>query len=141
MKLKNRTPYIINALINWLDDSGASPQLLLKNSEKTKFPPMFASEQSILFTVSDAAIRNFVLDEHGISFSARFSGKEHVVFAPLDCIISLNSKDHTVHIPFNHGQEPHQNVEPVIQESKVQLSVIQGDNQGDGIPKGNLSLV
>lgn len=141
MKLKNRTPYIINALINWLDDSGASPQLLLKNSEKTKFPPMFASEQSIIFTVSDAAIRNFVLNEHGISFSARFSGKEHVVFAPLDCIISLHSKDNTVNIPFNHGQEPHQNVEPVVQQSKVKLSVIQGDNQGDGITKGNLSLV
>lgn len=144
MKLKNLTPYLINAWINWLDDSGAIPQLLLKNSKETKFPPMF-SKETVRFNVGDSSVRNMIIDDDGISFSARFSGTEHNVYAPLNCIVSLHSKDNTVNIPFTHGEQiqvPDVNsLEPVIPEFKVRLSVIEGGAKGNGIPSGKLSLV
>ena len=152
MKLKNLAPYIINAHIYWLEDSGAEPQIYLNNSEKTMFPPSFAKEKSVLFNITDSAISKFSLDEVGISFTARFSGREFTVYAPLDCIVAIRSKDGSVHLPINKESPPAQQTEPVatpvddsvlVKESreKVRLSLIQGDNQGNGVPSGKLSLV
>jgi len=144
MKLKNTKSYIINAFINWLDDSGGQPRLLLKNSTKSKFPAGYDSDPVVLFNIEDAAVKNFILDEFGVTFTARFSGKECSIIAPLECIISLHSKDGRVNIPFEQGSGAPFHVTDIgIEERKIplKLSIIQGDSEGDGIPSGKLSLV
>ena len=148
MQLKNLAPYIILAHIYWLDDSGAVPHVVLKNSDKSLFPPGFTDRDSVMFNVSEEAVTKFSLDENGISFCARFSGREFTVYAPLSCILALASKDGGVNIPVN--QQAVTQGETLVQESKQEqevlkekfkLALIEGGSHGDFKPKGNLTLV
>lgn len=91
--MKNLAPYLLNSLIFRMEDSGVQPHLVIKNGERVKFPSRFVSEQFLVFNVSSESVKNFQLDEVGVSFYARFDGKEFHVFAPLDCVMQLRSKD------------------------------------------------
>ena len=145
MKLLNIAPYLINAHIYWLDDSGGTPHIMLKNSEKSMFPPAFQNEVAVLFNISETAVQNFSLDDNGVSFVARFSGREFEVYAPLDCIISIQSKDGTINIPIGTQET----VKDLVDQTEIdapfkepiKFEVINGDSQGDGVPSGKLTLV
>lgn len=147
MSLKNIAPYILYAHIQWLEDSGKHPHVILKNSDKTMFPANLLNEPMVKFGIGSESVQNLNIDDDGISFSARFSGKQHNVYAPFDCILSIHSKDGTVTIPIHPQQEQTappetQTIEetvPVVE--KVKLSIVQGDNLGDGVASGKLYLV
>lgn len=147
MKLKNIEPYLIHAHLQWLDDSGAQPHIVLKNSDKVRFPDILANEPMVKFLVSQESVQNLIIDDRGISFYARFSGKEFNVYAPIDHIVYILSKDNTVNIPVQaHTPKPEvveQEVvlSPPIVAEKVKLSSILGGGTGDGVPSGKLTLV
>lgn len=156
MNLKDPRPYVFYAHIQWLEESGADPHLVLQNGPKTRFPPHLATNSVVTFRVTSEATRNLLITEDGISFSVRFGGKEFVVFAPLDCMLMLASANGEVRIPFqNIGQDQaeSQRSKPVPQEEmapptreiqperkKPELSIITG-GQSDGVRRGKLSLV
>lgn len=156
MKLKDPRPYVIHAHIMWLEDSDASPHLVLQNGPTTKFPPHLSAHSVVTFKVTAEAVRNLHLDSDGVSFSARFSGKEFTVYAPLDCVLMLQSADGQVRIPLQHQAQPEnipqsekgpfmrdvtpEEVQQTVERKKPELSVIEGGNT-DGIRRGKLSLV
>lgn len=159
MELKDPRPYVFYAHIQWLDESNAGPHLVLQNGPKTRFPAHLAMNSVVVFDVSSQAVRNLKIDEEGISFSARFSGKEFTLFAPLDCMLMLQSANGQVRVPFQAlNQEPLPQQENIPQSEKgpltrevtpeevrrsvagkPALSVMSG--KSDGIPRGKLSLV
>lgn len=142
-------PYLIAAHVQWLDDNGADPHVVLQNGPKTDFPPALKSHSVVTFNISSVAIVGLHIDEQGISFSARFSGKEHKVYAPLDCMVHLCSRDGQININLQQGGTPPPlaqqealvapAAEPVKQE-KPKLSVVQG-GASDGARRGKLQLV
>lgn len=139
--MKNLAPYIISAHIYWLEDSGKEPHMVLLNSDKTMFPPSLKNEVSITFNVSNISVQKFTLDDDGVSFSTRFQGKEFTVYAPLECIVQIHSKDGSIVIPVNKQELKTVDTETVPVAEKTKLSLIQGDNLGDGISIGKLSIV
>lgn len=155
MTLKDPRPYVFYAHIQWLDDSNADPHLVLQNGPKTRFPPNLAANSVVTFKVGAVAVRNLRIDEDGISFSARFQGKEFTVFAPLDCMLMVYAADGSVRIPFqqlNEAPPPQQRPVPqnemapltrdtsVPEKRKPELTVIAGGTS-DGVPRGKLTLV
>jgi stringent starvation protein B len=154
MSLKDPRPYVLWAHIQWLDESNAKPHIAIQNGPKTMFPPAFQAHSVVTFNVSAEAVNGLQLDENGLSFSARFSGKEFKVYAPLDCLLQLNSADGQIRI----GLQPQQNQQPqssqteVVQEqqekqileqptkTKPTLAVITG-GASDGVARGKLSIV
>lgn len=149
MTLKDPRPYVFWAHIQWLDESGAIPHLVLQNGPKTLFPPALQSHSTVTFNVSAESVHKLELDENGISFSARFSGKDFRVYAPLDCMLMILSKDQQVRIGL---QQPTQVpfISQPIQEvvattvpvrQKPTLTVIAGDGNNSSKSQANLTLV
>lgn len=147
MNLKDPRPYVFLAHIQWLDESGAKPHLVIQNGPKTLFPPAFHAHSTVTFNISAEAVKGLQVDQDGLSFSARFSGKEFNVFAPLDCLLQLFSFDQRVRIGLqrNPEQQP-QPIEQTLQEpeipipSKPSLTVISGGSSSS-ISRGKLSMV
>lgn len=96
--LKDIRPYILWAHIQWLDESDAKPHIVIQNGPKTLFPPAFQSHSVVIFNVSTESVKGMNLDENGLSFSAKFGGKEFRVYAPLDCLMQIHSADGTVRV-------------------------------------------
>ena len=154
MNLKDPRPYVFYAHIQWLDDSDADPHLVLQNDPKTRFPPHLSANSVVTFKVGAVAVRNLRIDEEGVSFSARFQGKEFTVYAPLDCMLMVYSADGSVRVPFQQLNEPPPQPRPVSQNEmapltrdtsvpekrKPELTVITGGTS-DGVPRGKLTLV
>lgn len=156
MTLKDPRPYVFYAHIQWLDDSNADPHLVLQNGPKTRFPPNLAANSVVTFKVGAVAVRNLRIDEDGVSFSARFQGKEFTVYAPLDCMLMVYSADGSVRVPFQQLNEPPPQPQPrpvpqnemapmtrdssIPEKRKPELTVIAGGTS-DGVPRGKLTLV
>ena len=151
MVMKDPRPYIFWAHIQWLDESGATPHISIQNGPKVLFPPSLAAHSVVTFNIATEAINGITLDENGLSFSARFGGREFQVYAPLDSLLQLASKDGQVRIGLQAPtgeQRPHpvptpepvEEVSPEPVRQKPQLTVIAG-GESDGIKRGKLSLV
>ena len=153
MSLKDPRPYVLWAHIQWLDESNAKPHIAIQNGPKTMFPPAFQAHSVVTFNVSAEAVNGLQLDENGLSFSARFSGKEFKVYAPLDCLLQLNSADGQIRIGLQpqqqQSQQPQSSPTEVVQEqeeeqilspSKPSLTVVAG-GASDGVARGKLSIV
>jgi len=149
MELKDPRPYVFWAHIQWLDESEAKPHLVIQNGPKTIFPPALQAHSTVTFNVSAESVRGLQIDEDGLSFSARFSGKEYKVYAPLDCLMMLHSGDNQVRIGLQKeaASAPVFQQETIEQEVPVQqkpeLTVLKGVSDGvsDGIRRGKLTLV
>lgn len=161
LKLLDLAPFIIGAHVQWLDESGAQPHLVIMNGEHVKFPPHLASQPAVTFDISAGAVQGLHIDESGVSFTGRFGGATHTVFAPLTSLAHLRSKDGTVGLELNSKKhEPEPSADPEVlteQPDEVleavrdehnadltphpALTIIKGDGKGDGIPRGKLTLV
>lgn len=146
--MKDIRPYIINAHIQWLDDSAARPHLVIENGPDVKVPSHLQSQPVVSFLVQAGSVEKFFIDGEGVSFTARFNGKPFTVFAPLENLAAIIANNGEIQIPlkqqgFQESQErveemPPQEVE--IPKSRPELKAIKGGAAGDGIPKAILSV-
>lgn len=148
MNLKDIRPYMLQAHIQWLEDSGAVPHLVIQNGTKTLFPAHLSANSLVTFRITKESIRNLNIDDQGLSFSARFSGKEFTVYAPLDCVMQLHSENGKVIIQLQKPTElaTEQSESSAVEQSQLHhyappvLSTVSGGS-GDGTKRGKLSLV
>jgi len=151
--MKDIRPYIINAHIQWLDDSGARPHLVIENGPDVKVPPHLQSQPMISFLVKAESVERFFLNEEGVSFTARFGGQPFTVFAPLENLAAIIANNGEIQIPLKQQSSPKiqesaeeaqsQETEvplEVVKPKRPALSVIGGGASGDGIPKAVLSI-
>lgn len=146
--MKDIRPYMINAHIQWLDDSGARPHLVIENGPNVKVPVHLSAQPVISFLVTSGAVQKLVLDEDGMSFVARFNGQPFTVFAPLDSLVGLIGNNGEIQIPLKRQSEvqnTEQEAEPienaVPQKQRPELKVLEGGASGDGVPKAVLSVI
>jgi stringent starvation protein B len=146
--MKDIRPYIINAHVQWLDDSNVRPHLVIENGPDVKVPAHLKSEPVISFLVQAGSVEKFILDETGVSFVARFNGMPFTVFAPLNNLVAIIAKNGEIQIPLRgetqksvpiQEEQPTENVVP--HENPPELKVLQGGAAGDGVPKAVLSIV
>lgn len=89
--------YILKGYLNWIannenlkcahvvcfvDKVAASPSIV-----------KYSSNGTIVFSLDPAAIRDLIIDKHGVSFSARFHRVETNVFLPYDAIDAMVAYD------------------------------------------------
>lgn len=159
------------ALIANLEDEGHIPHILIVNGNGATMPMPFAAQPAVLFNISSTAVVDLTIDEDGVSFRGRFGGKEHMVYAPIDSIIRVQSKDGKIgvrvadlkpakpkvtfapsfwdftprayHSPVESSREPEVEATNSPQQApqKFKPVVHIGGRMGDGQPKGKLQAV
>lgn len=67
-------PYFVRAIYEWCVDKKHSPRLLARAGAETGAPQNLAKDGKIVFNISPEAVRGLVINNEGVSFSARFSG-------------------------------------------------------------------
>ena len=94
MKMNPLRPYLVKALMAWIEDNGMTPYLVA-NAEVpgVQVPPGIVHEGRVLFNISSNAISNFMIDDETLSFSARFSNRAFTVVLPLNSLEVVFSKE------------------------------------------------
>lgn len=101
-------PYLLRALYQWMEDNSLTPQILVDVSVPGVLAPVeLAKDNIIQFNVASRAVRDLVLDDDGVSFSARFSGIPQEVHAPIVAVLGIFAKENGQGMIFNDSvQDP-----------------------------------
>ena len=159
----------LSELISKLEDNGETPFILIKNGPTVQMPAHLAAEQAVLFNISSVSVQRLIIDQEGISFNARFSGKEQTIYAPLDAVVRIQNRNGKIVINtavtatptnqpkvsfasnyYNWSTKEVKPVLPVVKETLLletpkkitrNLTLFIGASMGDGQPRGKLQLV
>lgn len=83
-------PYLVKALISWISDNNMSPYAMVDaNMPGVKVPQSAVREGKIVLNLAARAVSRFNIDDHGLSFSARFSGRAQDVVIPFNAIRAI----------------------------------------------------
>lgn len=87
-------PYLVRALHQWILDNNCTPYLLADASlQGVQVPQEFVHEGQIVLNVSPSAVRDLLMDNDGVSFSARFGGVPMAVFIPTVAILAIYARE------------------------------------------------
>lgn len=96
-------PYLARALYEWLLDNDQTPYIVVDaEREGVQVPGQFVQNGQIVLNVSPTAVRDLMMDNDAITFSARFSGQPMQVIVPSEALIALYARENGVGMVFGH---------------------------------------
>ena len=91
----SKVPYLMQGLLDWMVDSGATPYLILNTRlEGVSVPGEFIqADGSITLNISASAVRNLRISADGVFFDSRFNGQPYSIVAPIKAVLGLVSRE------------------------------------------------
>ena len=137
-------PYLARALYEWLLDNDHTPYIVVDaEHDGVQVPEQFVQNGQIVLNISPAAVRDLLISNEAITFSARFSGQPMQVIVPSEALIALYARENGVGMVFGHepvmpGYEP-TSAEATLSEEEQQerpnLEGIDGSSATDDAEK------
>lgn len=92
--MNSSVPYLVRAINEWILDNQCTPYLILDvNMQGVDVPMEFAKEGQIVLNISPMAVRELVIDNNYVSFTGRFGGVPHSIYAPLQAVLGIIAKE------------------------------------------------
>lgn len=104
-------PYLIRALYQWIADNGLTPHLLVDaTATDVRVPQQYISDGKIVLNIHPNSVRDLLLENDWISFSARFSGTSYEVAFPVQATLAIYARENghgmAFHDEDNGGDHP-----------------------------------
>ena len=94
MELTSNKPYLLRAIYEWALDNDATPHVLISTIDsRVDVPRQFVEDGKIILNISPSAANNMLIDNDGISFSARFGGKPFTIYSPIGSVLALYASE------------------------------------------------
>ncbi|PID46723.1 MAG: ClpXP protease specificity-enhancing factor [Proteobacteria bacterium] len=88
--MTSRSPYLMRAIHDWILDNGLTPYVLIDATQPNVDVPWdYVEDGRIILNISPSAANQFLIDNDGLSFDARFAGKPSAVFAPISAVKAI----------------------------------------------------
>ena len=82
--MTSSNPYLLRALYEWIVDNGMTPHLLVDTRDsRVRVPVQFVKDNSIVLNLAPSAVRDLMMRNDFISFSARFGGVRQEILVPV----------------------------------------------------------
>ena len=99
-------PYLFRAIYEWLLDNNATPYVLVDASlPNVEVPVEHIQNGQIVLNASPSAIRDWIVDNQAVSFSARFSGKSRHIYVPMNAILAIYAQENGLGMAFPSVEE------------------------------------
>jgi stringent starvation protein B len=86
--------YLVQATYDWLVDHEFTPYLMLDAQDpEVDVPEEYIDDGRIILNVGPEAIRGLTIDPDFLAFSASFSGEPLDIYAPIEAVLALYSKE------------------------------------------------
>ena len=105
--ISNR-PYLIRALFEWILDNHMTPHLLVDAMHpEADVPRKFVEEGRIVLNIAPTAVKDLLISNDMITFSARFGGVPSVVSLPPVAVLGIYAREngHGMVFPHEEGLE------------------------------------
>lgn len=94
IRMSSSKPYLLRAIYEWIVDNGMTPHVLVDTRDpRVKVPVQSIKDHSIVLNISPGAVRDLLLRNDFISFSARFGGVPHDVLVPVSATRMIYARE------------------------------------------------
>jgi len=139
MAIRSKRPYLIRALNDWIIDSDLTPYLMVDaTGDGVEVPAEFVNDGRIVLNISPGAVRDLLLADDAVSFSARFSGRPFSIQVPVDHILAIYARENGEGMMFDSSEAD------TGTDSGATADTPEDDHpppDGSGKPGGHLKLV
>lgn len=120
MDFSSNKPYLLRAIYEWVLDNDATPHVLLfAENPEVMVPQQFVENGKIILNISPTAAQNFIIDDDGLSFSARFGGKPFNIYSPIGAILALYASENGEGLSFEPEDNPPSDKPPKVNPPSI----------------------
>lgn len=113
--IKPSRPYLLRALYEWILDNNMTPHIAVDATlQSVQVPDQFVQDGQITLNIAPGAVQELLIDDQGISFSARFGGVPMNVYAPMVAVMAVFTRENGMGMGF--GMEP--GVEALLEQAE-----------------------
>jgi stringent starvation protein B len=93
-RMTSHRPYLLRALVEWINDNGLTPHLLVDAGiAGVQVPASAVNEGRVVLNIAERAVVGLHIDNDGVSFTARFSGTSFPVFVPTASVLAVYARE------------------------------------------------
>lgn len=100
------TPYFIRAIYEWCNDAGETPHIAVAVSSQTIVPVQYVRDGEIVLNIGARAVQRLQIDNHAITFSARFNGVAQELYVPIHRVRAIYSRESDTGMMFEISDNP-----------------------------------
>lgn len=106
MQFTTNKPYLLRAIYEWILDNGGTPHIVLyADNPNVSVPLQYIENGKIVLNISPTASQNLLIDNDGVSFSARFGGKPFSIYSPIGAVLALYASENNEGLSFDPEDE------------------------------------
>jgi len=96
-------PFLIRALYEWMEINGWTAHLIVDLSDEEVVAPgeLPTEDESVQYNISSSAVKELLLGNDWVSFSARFSGVPQQISVPVRAILGMMARENGQGMIFN----------------------------------------
>jgi len=100
-------PYLVRAIYEWILDNGMTPHLVVDTQyPNAELPRELGEDGRIVFNISPNAVRELVIGNDWVRFSARFGGVARDVAVPTDAVLGILARENQQGMAFPEPTYP-----------------------------------
>jgi stringent starvation protein B len=92
-KSASTKPYLVRAIYEWCVAEQFTPYLLVKADQNTLAPRAFIKDGKILLNLSPESIKDLLMGDEAITFTARFNGAPENLYLPISAVEGIYAKE------------------------------------------------
>ncbi len=93
-RMSSHRPYLLRALVEWINDNGMTPHLMVDAGVPgVHVPPTAVKEERVVLNIAERAVMHLHIDNDAVSFTARFSGTSFPVHVPIAGVLAVYARE------------------------------------------------
>ena len=92
-KSASTKPYLVRAIYEWCVAEQFTPYLLVKADQNTLAPRAFIKDGKILLNLSPESIKDLLMGDEALTFTARFNGAPENLYLPISAVEGIYAKE------------------------------------------------
>jgi len=93
-RMTSHRPYLLRALVEWINDNDLTPHILVDaGMPGVQVPQSAVKDGRVVLNIAERAVVQLLIDNDGVSFSARFSGTSYPVHVPISAVLAVYARE------------------------------------------------
>ncbi|EKU25002.1 ClpXP protease specificity-enhancing factor [Xanthomonas graminis] len=93
-RMTSHRPYLLRALVEWINDNGMTPHILVDAGlPNVQVPPSTVKDGRVVLNIAERAVVRLQIDNDGVSFTARFGGVSYPVQVPMAAVLAVYARE------------------------------------------------
>ncbi|MCE4370513.1 ClpXP protease specificity-enhancing factor [Xanthomonas hortorum] len=93
-RMTSHRPYLLRALVEWINDNGMTPHVLVDAGlPGVQVPASAVKDGRVVLNIAERAVVGLQVDNESVRFTARFGGVSYPVMVPMAAVLAVYARE------------------------------------------------